>query len=182
MGLEVDKYLKETFADSAARFEVKKPGKELRNMYIYQEKPFTVDSELQVTLNRALAQREHDGNFNQPDLKLRLLFGGLLKPRKKKTVRASQADEGYAALLQSFADTSDDGEASEFPSTFVNLDNSWQPLGQSRQQEGFTEKSSDLIAMSLDEHQLVSILHFVTFMTCYNNFSQGVLQNKFFSA
>lgn len=26
------------------------------------------------------------------------------------------------------------------------------------------------------------MLHFATFMTCYNNFSQGVLQAKFFSA
>lgn len=61
-------------------------------------------------------------------------------------------DGGWPAVLQSFADASDEEEASEFPSTYVNMDDSRHPLDQTRQQEDFAEKSSDLISMSLDEH------------------------------
>ena len=58
LGVQITNFVKRAFLDSSKRFDTQKVQLKTANQYIYQEKAFSIDSELQITLNHQAAQEK----------------------------------------------------------------------------------------------------------------------------
>ena len=70
----ISRFIDVTFRDSELRVKQKHP--QPVNEYVFQDKRFCIDLIAQVTLNKLKAM-QIDPDFDQPDLKLDLVIGGL---------------------------------------------------------------------------------------------------------
>ena len=68
----VKQYNLDTFQDSENRFN---KMHKTRNDYVFRDAPFSIDCNVQYTLNPILG-RKRDPNFKEPGLWINLIFGG----------------------------------------------------------------------------------------------------------
>lgn len=144
-----------------------------------------MDTRFQKTLNkRKLLQENPD--FKEPDIKMEMIFGGYFKKRAASSrdnleSMATQRAESRGHMfnvIQGFNSYTpapkvvDDSLNSQLRSMNVS-----QAIGDTTNRDDIQDESLSLV---LDEQQLKASLHFTTFMACYSDFSQGVIESRFY--
>lgn len=157
-------FIKRTFEDSAVRFTSIGGLVGNLNKYILRDQPFSLDTRLQFTMDKKKAMKDNP-DFKEPDVLLDMIFGGLFKsshrsrPESAATRIMQKTDESVHFNIHNLRD---------LRTPALNLSHP-------------EEAQDESLSLLLDEQQLKAALHFMTFMACYSDFSNGVIQSQFYS-